>query len=194
MKKIEQIKRHRELLLQQLERKIAQTPKRYQAEAERAGRWDIQAKYEMLTDHALHDGQAGPFYLQRPAITKLVLDSWHFLHHTQAVFLCAVCVMGNHVHVVLSNGLGKEDTCFGTIVKRHKTYTSLRANQLLNRTGKPFWEKTYFDRRVRHGKFVRVMWYVLNNPVKSGLVSRWWDWPGTWVHPEYLPMFTGVAA
>ena len=36
---------------------------------------------------------------------------------------------------------------------------------------------------------MRVMWYVVNNPVKAGLVNRWSDWPYTWVHPEYVRLF-----
>ena len=192
--KIKSMKKQRDLLLEQLERTVAQAPPRFRAEVDRAGRWDIQARYELLTDQALHQTQRGPFYLQRPEIAKLVLDSWHYLHHQEEIFLWAVCIMGNHVHTVLSNATGKTEIPFGNIVKRHKNFTALQANRLLQRTGSPFWAETYFDRRIRSGKFLQVMWYVLDNPVKAGLVSRWQDWPGTWVHPEYLPMFSGVAA
>ena len=192
--KIKAMKGERDLLLEQLARTVAQAPPRFRAEVDRAGRWEIQARYEMLTDQALHQTHSGPFHLQRPEIAKLVLDSWQYLHQRKEIFLWAVCIMGNHVHAVLSNATGKTEVPFGNIVKRHKNFTALHANRLLKRTGRPFWAETYFDRRIRSGKFLRVMWYVLENPVKAGLASRWQDWLGTWVHPDYLPMFSGVAA
>jgi hypothetical protein len=36
---------------------------------------------------------------------------------------------------------------------------------------------------------MRVMWYVLHNPVAAGLVDSWMDWRFTYVYPEYLELF-----
>jgi len=33
------------------------------------------------------------------------------------------------------------------------------------------------------------MWYVLNNPVKAGLVKNWKDWPATYLNPDFDLLF-----
>ena len=124
-------------------------------------------------------------------MAAIVIESWKFLHARRDVLVYAVCVMGNHVHVVLSGSAGSPDVSLGPIMENHKGYTARMANRKLARTGKTFWESGYFDRRIRQGRFMRVMWYVVRNPVSAGLVRQWEDWPATWVHPEYAPMFTG---
>jgi hypothetical protein len=52
-------------------------------------------------------------------------------------------------------------------------------NRILSRTGQ-FWEHESFDHVVRQGKFFQTIKYVLNNPVKAGLVKEWRQW--RWCH------------
>ncbi len=153
----------------------------------------INKGYERRLDEALHVSKRGPFYLSDSKIARLVLDSWRFLTDQGDVFVYGVCVMGNHVHVILRAGtsLSLPDS-LGGIVGRHKSHTGRLSNQLLNRTGSAFWAADYFDRRVRRGSFTRAMWYVLQNPVAAGLVTNWKNWPHTYVHPSVEEMFTGV--
>jgi len=35
-------------------------------------------------------------------------------------------------------------------------------------------------------EFTRILAYIVNNPVKAGLVDEWRDWPYTYVNPELL--------
>jgi hypothetical protein len=40
------------------------------------------------------------------------------------------------------------------------------------------WQESYFDHIVRDEESVaRQVCYVLNNPVRAGLVNRWDEWP-----------------
>ncbi len=156
------------------------------------GRHDILTHFEVAIEKALHKPTSGPFFLQDPRVANLVLDAWKFYHGHGKVFLYALCVMGNHVHVVIDAPNGAT-TSLGDLLENCKGYTARMANRILERSGLPLWEPGYFDRRIRPGKFMRTMWYVINNPVKAGLVGHWTDWPATWIHPEYLPMFTGVV-
>ena len=32
----------------------------------------------------------------------------------------------------------------------------------------------------------RIVWYVLNNPVKAGLVQEWREWPWTYFKYKYM--------
>jgi len=57
-----------------------------------------------------------------------------------------------------------------------KSYTGREANRLLRSEG-TFWQKEYFDRRVRNELgFENTVSYVLDNPRKAGLID--WPWLG----------------
>ncbi len=151
----------------------------------------VNSRFELEIDDLLDKRRDGPFHLQRPDIARLVMDSWKNLEQRGVVYVYAVCVMGNHVHVIVRAPSFRETVNISKLLQSHKSYTSRQANVLLDLTGRSFWAEDYFDRRVRKGKFLRVMWYVLNNPVKAGLVSHWEEWPHTYIHPEYRSLFTG---
>ena len=186
------LKERRERKLHKLESSLLGLPEPLRTEQFNRNAFDINSAYELAIDEALHITDYGPRYLAQPDVANVVLNSWHFIHDRDQIFVYAVCVMSNHVHVVLQAPPGVERVDMGKLVQSHKSFTAREANRLLDRTGSSLWEDLYFDRRVRRGKFMRVMWYVLNNPKKSGLVADWMDWPYTHVHPEYRPMFTGT--
>ena len=151
--------------------------------------FSVNGKYELSIEDALHKVRSGPMFLNRSELKKSVIDSWRYLHEEGRINLIAVCVMSNHVHVVLKAAEGVDIVRTDTLMRRHKSFTSKVANKILGRTGRPFWDGSYHDRTVRVGKFMQVMWYVLNNPVKAGLVDYWEDWDGTYVNPEYVGLF-----
>jgi len=133
------------------------------------GRWDA----------ALDTAQSGPFWLRDPRIARLMVESLH--HREGRVYdLDAFCVMPNHVHVVFTP-LAKADGTYHTmsaIMHSLKRYTARQANLLLGREGS-FWQHENYDHVVRdEGEWRRIVLYVLNNPVKAGLVDTWeqWEW------------------
>lgn len=65
-----------------------------------------------------------------------------------------------------------------------KGYTAHEANKILNRTGQ-FWEEESYDHEVRNDEELdRIVKYVLNNPVKAGLVKDWREWQWSWLREE----------
>jgi REP-associated tyrosine transposase len=61
-------------------------------------------------------------------------------------------------------------------MKSIKGYTAREANRVLGRKGN-FWEPENYDHYVRDAtEYERIVRYVLNNPVKAGLVSHWQEW------------------
>jgi REP element-mobilizing transposase RayT len=61
-----------------------------------------------------------------------------------------------------------------------KRRTATESNRVLQRRGQ-FWHRESYDHIVRDEKELnRIRNYVLNNPVKAGLVERWQDWPWTY--------------
>ena len=153
-------------------------------------KFQIHAAFELAIEEALHQLEmTGPKTLSNRQVARVILESWKNMQRRGLVYVYAICVMSNHVHVVLRAPDNQEEVDLGNIVGNHKKYTSRMVNRLLDKTGQGLWERSYFDRRVREGKFNTVMWYVLNNPVKVGLVNDWRDWPGTYLNPDFHELF-----
>jgi len=65
-------------------------------------------------------------------------------------------------------------------MKSLKGYTAREANRILGRKG-AFWEAESYDHVIKKdSEYERVVKYVLNNPVKAGLVKNWRDWKWNW--------------
>jgi REP element-mobilizing transposase RayT len=59
-----------------------------------------------------------------------------------------------------------------------KGASARRANQILNRSGTPFWQDESFDHWVRSlAQFSKIERYIAFNPVKAGLVNEPAAWP-----------------
>ena len=81
--------------------------------------------------------------------------------------LHAWLIMPNHVHVLFQPRIEMP-----TIMRWLKGRTSRVANQLLDRTGTPFWQDESFDHWVCSAQELQnLIEYVENNPVKAGLVG-----------------------
>jgi len=81
--------------------------------------------------------------------------------------------MPNHVHVVMT-----PKAPLPRVVGWLKAATANRANRVIGRTGKPFWQREYFDHWIRTQKELgRAIDYVERNPVSAGLAARPEDWP-----------------
>ena len=139
-------------------------------------------------EHALHKCSNGPYYLENPQLARVVYDACLWLEQHKGLKVFAFCIMSNHVHLLAGSASGIPIAA-GPIMKTLKGYTGRKCNQLLDRHGHKFWEKNYYDRDVRPNTFYTVIWYILNNPVKAGLVDQWQDWPFTYLCPDLLPLF-----
>ncbi|MEK6373662.1 MAG: transposase [Acidobacteriota bacterium] len=122
----------------------------------------------------LLDESCGSCVLRDHRAAKIVADAvTHFDEQRYRLF--AWCVMPNHVHAVFST-----KRSLAEVLHSWKSYTRTQINGLLHRTGK-LWQDDYFDRLMRNEKqFRRAVDYVLNNPVKAGLM----DWPFVRSYPE----------
>ena len=139
-----------------------------------------------LYDQHLHKTKTGPFYLRKKEIAKLVSDSIRFNDGKQYDLL-SFCVMPNHVHMLfqpLKISL-EEYVPISKITHSLKSYTSNCANKILNRSGQ-FWDHESFDRYSRSNEdTLRIIKYILDNPVDAGLVSKREEWKWSYVKSEY---------
>ena len=122
-------------------------------------------------------------WLENPDIAKLVYDAILFYNTTEYEVI-AFCIMPNHVHLVAD--MKHKNIPLNNILKRIKTFTALRSNSILNRSGK-FWQNENYDHVVRDGNELRrIITYVLQNPVTAGLSKKWEDWKWAYVNMKYL--------
>jgi putative transposase len=117
-------------------------------------------------DRLLDTARYGPVHLKRPEVAGLVRAS--IQHCAQAdCDLHAWVIMPNHVHLLMT-----PHTNVSSLLRRLKGYSARQVNQLLRRTGQPFWENESYDLLVRNGEeFRRIENYILTNPVKAGLAG-----------------------
>jgi REP-associated tyrosine transposase len=101
--------------------------------------------------------------------------------------LDAFSIMPNHVHVVFRPLMrGDLPISLSTIMHSLKRNTAKRANSVLERLG-TFWAHESFDHYIRDvNEHKRILHYVLQNPVKAGLVKYWQDWPWNYVRAALL--------
>ncbi len=135
-------------------------------------------KFDALLDNSF----AGQLRLNKPEIATEVADALQWQHRHNNFNLFCYCIMPNHVHFVAQ--LSDDLQPFNSIMKSIKNYSARQINKLLNLQGH-FWQREYYDHVVRDGKeFERIISYVLENPVKAGLVDDWQQWPYTYLAPE----------
>lgn len=156
---------------------------------------DFHRRWFVKFEDVLHKEESGIVWLKNEAIANLVAESLNY-RNEKVYKLIAFCIMSNHVHVVFkplldersltevkySNPLKFESSnaTLGEIMQSLKGYTARKANKILNRTGQ-FWEAESYDHEVRNAEELdRIIKYVLNNPVKAGLVKHWQEWQWNW--------------
>jgi putative transposase len=142
----------------------------------------------------------GPRWLSQPEIAEVVREAMHY-RDGKVFDLHAFCIMPNHVHTVFEPlsraechstfrseyhfNLRKSDCQsdilpLNKIMQSMKRHTARQANQILGRAG-AFWQDESYDRVIRDGEeYARIIPYVLENPVKAGLASKWDEWPWTY--------------
>ena len=123
-----------------------------------------------------HDAvRCGPAWLQDPRVASVVVNALLYGETVRRFYqLHAWVVMPNHVHAIF-----QPHTAMPTIMRWLKGRTSRVANQILGRTGTPFWQNESFDHWVRSAEELEyLIEYVENNPVKAGLVEakERWRW------------------
>ena len=67
-----------------------------------------------------------------------------------------------------------------------KGRTAFQANKILKRKGK-FWQHESYDHVVRDEKeLIRIIKYILNNPIKSGLCETHEEWEWNYYNPKHI--------
>ncbi|HLO33684.1 MAG TPA: transposase [Anaerolineales bacterium] len=163
-------------------------------------------RYFVKWDAYLDKAEFGPRWLSQPEIADIVKEAMHY--RDRKVFdLHTFCIMSNHVHAVFEpisrsdckSDPGKSechsdqpksgcqpDLPLSKIMQSLKRHTARQANIILGREG-VFWQDESYDHVIRDNEeYIRIINYVLENPVKAGLACNWNEWRWTYCKPGIL--------
>ncbi len=145
-------------------------------------------KYEDLLDST----ETGSTWLKEEKVANIVQEA---LHHRDKVKydLFAYCIMPKHVHIVfelledsVNSDKSKTEYPLAKVLHSLKSYTALKCNKLLHRSG-AFWQPESYDHVIRDSEELeKTVKYTLNNPVKAGIIKNWKNWPYSYCKPEFL--------
>lgn len=156
---------------------------------------DEQRYFEKWESH-LDKAELGPRWLSLPEIADVAKKALQY-RDGKVFDLHAYCIMSNHVHVVFQPlskpsyqpdlpGASEWHSDLPTIMQSLMRHTARQANKILGREG-AFWQDESYDRVIRDAdEYTWIVNYVLENPVKAGLVSEWEDWKWTYFKPSVL--------
>jgi len=107
--------------------------------------------------------------------------------------LYGLVVMSDHVHLALVPICRPEGPIpIAEIMQAIKGASAHGINKLLNRRGK-VWQEESFDRALRkEEQFEEKLYYMLENPVRAGLVSNPLDYP--WIRRRTGPTVVTAAS
>ncbi|MGC1377865.1 MAG: transposase [Anaerolineales bacterium] len=134
--------------------------------------------------------EESPRWLADEQVAQIVAEQIHALDG-ERYDLVTYCIMSNHAHIAIDTaghifkpthaGLTAPYPLADTL-KLLKGRTARYCNQALKRSG-AFWQHESYDHVIRdQQEYERIIRYILNNPVKAGLVENWEEWKFTFLH------------
>lgn len=107
-------------------------------------------------------------------LAQLIIDVLHDEQDRQHCLVFTYCLMPDHLHFLL--GPRREDISVLDFVNEFKGKTTNRSWKM-GWAGK-LWQPRFFDHIVRDEEdLLAISKYIVNNPVRKGLVQRPEDWP-----------------
>jgi putative transposase len=116
---------------------------------------------------------------RKPQLTEqaaqTVITTWREVFENLGYRVWCLVVMPDHLHGLLECITGKE--MLGTAIGKAKTLSSHRLRGIRELR----WQARFHDHVVRDHEEPRLLAeYIVNNPVRAGLVEDWQEWPWTY--------------
>ena len=106
--------------------------------------------------------------LARPEMANGIFDTIVHRNEMGVWFVTLAVVMPDHLHLLVS--FPESEKRMQTILSKWKEWTA--------KTLGIRWQRDFFEHRLRREESAREKAdYILENPVRAGLVPRWEDWP-----------------
>ncbi len=117
--------------------------------------------------------QRGVVSLCNPVVAPLIFESVEHRNKSGIWWARLFLLMPDHIHALLSF---PPDVTFTEIMRDWKKWASRQSGVE--------WQRDWFDHRLRAEESLREKAdYILNNPVRAGLVDEAKNWPWVWM-PE----------
>ena len=126
----------------------------------------------------------GTFHITNRGNRKVIIfehkqDRWVFWRiiceelTTHGVVLCALCLMGNHFHMIITTPFGNLADFVGAVESRYATYVNNRYGHVGH-----LFQRRYIPVVIENDIHLLIaLCYVFLNPVSAGLVSKIEDYP-----------------
>jgi putative transposase len=102
-----------------------------------------------------------------PQIVNWLLDELKRCCKSFSFINYAYCFMPDHIHLLLG---GEDKSDLITMVKQFKQLTGYYFKK---KTGNGLWQKSYYDHILRKEEdVVKIVRYILENPIRKGLVEH----------------------
>lgn len=145
-------------------------------------KYRLHKRYFGEYDRLLDAIECGPTYLEQAKVAEIVKEEME-LWDEVLYDLLAYCIMPNHVHFLIDTSVQlqegevtNESLYLHQIMKKVKGRSAMFCNKHLNRPNQ-FWQRESYDHLVRDEKeLLNIISYILENPVKAGLVKHWQEW------------------
>ena len=123
-----------------------------------------------------------PYFID-PNISGEVVCELEYRRTTGEIGLFCYCIMPDHIHLLISleENYIKKPGAFGertlqNWVSAFKRYTSRVLDKMYDI--KPLWQRNFYDHIIRRDEsLIEICQYILNNPVRKGMVSVWEEYP-----------------
>ncbi len=115
------------------------------------------------------------------AVNEMVIDALQFQCLKTNSQLLLYCLMPDHIHLLLAVGDGN----LVSLMRDVKTWTT---RQWQRQSGeRRLWQDSFHDHGIRKTEDIdALVKYIIENPVRAGLVEQWWNYPwtgGTFIEP-----------
>jgi len=153
-----------------------------------AGRYATAGEAFAELDRVLNAAEAGPQWLGNTAIARECVLALKYNEAEMRMFdLVAWVVMPNHLHLLIHTNAPP------AVIARTKDRIAKRANQILRRSGQPFWADRAFERTVKtEAERRRIISYIERDPARAGLVEKPEDWPWSSAARQQLHVYASA--
>ena len=127
----------------------------------------------MKNDAASDVNVASGFSLSKPKIVNAFTEILGSIIKKESCIVPVYCFMPDHQHLMVTGIRGDSDVWKVIVSYKQKTGFWMSTNKPGMR-----WQKDFYDHIIRIDKDVGAqVRYILDNPVRNGLVSSWEEYP-----------------
>jgi putative transposase len=113
--------------------------------------------------------------LANSQVAEILIEEWKSAEERHNWFVGRYVIMPDHVHFFCAPG--EEEKDLSLFMKFWKEWTSKKIKKACN-LQIDIWQPEFFDHLLRSEESYVQKWdYVLNNPLRAGLVKNVKDWP-----------------